>query len=79
MENQETSLPGINENKGPAIRAIAIFMFSLVALSGSLRMGTRIFLTRQFGWDDFTMALALVRRSIVKGTESHLPSDSFRC
>ena len=69
----------MDENKGPAVRATAIIMFSLVALSGSLRMGTRIFLTHQLGWDDLTMALALVRRSKVKGTESRLPCDLFRC
>ena len=58
MESHGPLPPDIS--RGPTLRTISVVTFAFVMLSGSLRMVTRGFIVRQFGWDDYTMVLALV-------------------
>ena len=54
---------GGDQDRGYILRAVSVTTFAFVALSGTLRLLTRGFIIRKFGWDDLSISLALVWRA----------------
>ena len=48
------------KNLGPVFEAVDAVAFGLSTLLVILRLGTRLFITRNPGWDDATIAFAQV-------------------
>jgi hypothetical protein len=59
---------GGDQNRGPVVIAVLSLFFGLSTIIVFLRVVTRICITRNFGWDDATMALTQVR-SVPTSTE----------
>ncbi|KAI4213383.1 MAG: hypothetical protein LQ351_003883 [Letrouitia transgressa] len=64
MSSVSTPSPGPDRNLGPVIIIVNIVVLSLASIVVILRLITRIWLTRNLGWDDLVMALT----QIVNGT-----------
>ena len=56
---------GGDQHRGNVFLAVSLFTYVLVLLSGGLRLITRGFIVHQMGWDDYTVAMALVRTLLV--------------
>lgn len=52
------------EDRGPSLQAVCLTLMTTATLTTLLRMYTRLFIVRKFGFDDFAMVLALVRAAI---------------
>lgn len=61
MDGVDIPPPGGDQNRGPVVIAVLSLFFGLSTIIVSLRVVTRIWITRNFGWDDATMALTQVR------------------
>lgn len=61
MDEVDIPPPGGDQNRGPVVIAILSLFFGLSTIIVFLRVVTRIWITRNFGWDDATMALTQVR------------------
>ena len=61
----ENSIPGGDQRRGDAFLTVSLFTYALVLLSGGLRLITRGFIVHQMGWDDYTVAMALVRDPMI--------------
>ncbi|KAL8677442.1 MAG: hypothetical protein Q9186_006128 [Xanthomendoza sp. 1 TL-2023] len=59
--------PGIQKNLGPVFSAVDIVAFTLSTALVILRLGTRVFITRNPGWDDATILLAQAITGVGKG------------
>lgn len=51
---------GDNRNLGPILVGLNWMVFGPATILVCLRVGTRIWITRNLGWDDFTIVLAQV-------------------
>ena len=65
MEGVDIPSPGGDQSRGPAVIAVLSLFFGLSTVMVFLRSATRICITRNFGWDDATMALTQVKRNII--------------
>ena len=61
MDDNGIPIPKGDTNQGPVIQGIDAALFGLSTSLVLLRLGTRTWITRNFGWDDATIALAQVR------------------
>ena len=55
--------PGGDQNRGPVVIAVLSLFFGLSTIIVFLRMTTRLYITRNFGWDDATMVLTQVGKN----------------
>ena len=53
-------LPGGDQNKGPVVETVTWVFTSLALITVFLRLLTRLRITRNPGWDDFWIVLAMV-------------------
>jgi len=60
MDGVDMPPPGGDQNRGPVVIAVLSLFFGLSTIIVFLRVVTRICITRNFGWDDATMALTQV-------------------
>ena len=60
MDGADMPPGGGDQSRGPAIIAVLSLFFGLSTIMVFLRTATRIWITRNFGWDDATMALTQV-------------------
>ena len=51
---------GLDGNLGTVFLVIDIVVFTLSSITVLLRLGTRVWITRNFGWDDATITFAQV-------------------
>ncbi|MCJ1347138.1 hypothetical protein MMC31_005359 [Peltigera leucophlebia] len=63
-DSQHLSTAYEKENRGTAFLVIALFFTILAFIFVSLRIYTRIWITRAFGWDDGTIILSLVLAAV---------------
>ena len=61
MEGVDVPPLGADQSRGPAVIAVLSLFFGLSTIMVFLRSVTRIWITRNFGWDDVTMALTQVK------------------
>lgn len=59
-DSQQLSTAYDYENKGTSFLIIALFFTILALMFVSLRIYTRIWITRAFGWDDKLIILSIV-------------------
>ena len=52
--------PGGDQNQGPTVETVTWLFTSIALITVFLRLFTRFRLTRNPGWDDFWIALAMV-------------------
>ena len=62
MEGVDIPPSGRDQDRGPVIIAVLSLFFGLSTIIVFLRMTTRLWITRNFGWDDATMALTQVEK-----------------
>ena len=60
-DNNGIPIPPGQENQGNTILAVDIAFFTISTIFVVLRVGTRLGVTRNFGWDDAMIVLAQVR------------------
>ena len=60
MNNNPLHTEASSENLGPAFLGVDWAVFSLSTIVVVLRLYTRTWITRNFGWDDATIALTQV-------------------
>lgn len=58
------------ENRGPQLQAVCSTFVSLAFVSVLLRIYVRLRLVKAFGWDDWFMVLAMVRRANIQSMNS---------
>lgn len=63
MGNGEVTFPQSKANLGPIILNVDWVLFTLSTTIVILRLGTRVWITRNPGWDDAAIALAQVNLS----------------
>ena len=69
MDGNGVPIPAGSSNQGPVIYGIDWAFFCLSTIFVATRLGTRIWITRNFGWDDTTIALSQAR-PILKRVET---------
>ena len=62
MEGVDIPAPGGDQSRGSAVIAVLSLFFGLSTILVFLRTATRIWVTRNFGWDDATMVLTQVKK-----------------
>lgn len=60
MDGNGIPIPKGVTNQGPVILILDWVLFCMSTIFVLLRLGTRTWITRNFGWDDATIALAQV-------------------
>ena len=58
------------ENRGPELQAAGYTLVTIALVATALRCYTRIFIVKNFGFDDWCMAFALVSSTQTEGWES---------
>lgn len=59
------------DNRGPELSAVCLTFVSMAFVTMLLRGYVRLFMVKQFGWDDFAMLLATVRTLSMILKENH--------
>ena len=60
MDYDGLPYPGLDTNNGIGIKILDWVVFWFTVIFVIIRLGTRLWITCNFGWDDAFMALALV-------------------